>query len=58
MLREVAQHLNWMLLNGARDRLGVLFGTYNALSLTTPHMLIGLVVVLALWVLAGLEVRA
>jgi hypothetical protein len=38
--------------------LGVLFWTYNALNLIQLHMLIGLVVVLALWVLAGLGLRA
>ena len=38
--------------------LGVLFWTYNALNLIPLHMLIGLVVVLALWVLAGLGLRA
>ena len=40
------------------DRARVLFWTYNALNLTPLHMLIGLVVVLALLVLAGLELRA
>ena len=38
--------------------LGVLFWTYNALNLIPLHMLIGLVFVLALWVLAGLGLRA
>jgi hypothetical protein len=37
--------------------LGVLFWTYNALNLIPLHMLIGLVMVLALWVLAGLGLR-
>jgi hypothetical protein len=38
--------------------LGVLFWTYNALNLIPLHMLVGLVVVLAPWVLAGLGLRA
>jgi hypothetical protein len=37
--------------------LGVLFWTYNVLNLIPLHMLIGLVVVLALWALAGLGLR-
>lgn len=38
--------------------LGVLFWTGNAFDLIPVHMLIGLAIVLALWVLAGLGVRA
>jgi hypothetical protein len=38
--------------------LGVLFWTYNALNLIPLHMLIGLMIVLALWVLVGLGLRA
>ena len=38
--------------------LGLLFWTYNAMNLIPLHMLIGLVIVLALWVLAGLGIRA
>ena len=38
--------------------LGVLFWTYNALNLIPLHMLIGLVMVLTLWVLAGLGLGA
>ena len=38
--------------------LGVLFWTGNAFGLIPLHMLVGLVIVLALWVLAGLGVRA
>lgn len=37
---------------------GVLFWTYNSLNLIPLHMLIGLVFVLALWVLAGVGLRA
>lgn len=38
--------------------LGGLFWTGNALVLTPVHMLVGLALVLALWVLAGLAARA
>jgi hypothetical protein len=38
--------------------LGVLFWTDNARSLVPVHMLVGLVLVLALWTLAGLAARA
>lgn len=38
--------------------LGLLFWTYNALNLIQLHMFIGLLIVLALWVLAGLGIRA
>jgi hypothetical protein len=38
--------------------LGVLFWTGNAFDLIPMHMLVGLVIVLAMWVLAGLGVRA
>jgi hypothetical protein len=38
--------------------LGLLFWTYNALNLIQLHMLIGLLIVLALWALAGLGTRA
>src|SRR5690348_6216321 len=38
--------------------LGVLFWTGSALSLIPLHMLLGLVLVLALWVLAGVAARA
>ncbi|MGN6359492.1 MAG: hypothetical protein ACTHMJ_07850 [Thermomicrobiales bacterium] len=38
--------------------LGLLFWTENALSLVPIHMLLGLVLVLSLWTLAGLAARA
>jgi hypothetical protein len=38
--------------------LGLLFWTGNARSLLAVHMLVGIVLVLALWVLAGLAARA
>src|ERR671937_3178305 len=38
--------------------LGALFWTYNALNLIPLHMLIGLLLVLALWVLAGVGARS
>jgi Dicarboxylate carrier protein MatC N-terminus len=38
--------------------LGVLFWTSNAFNLIPVHMLIGLLIVLALWILAGLAMRA
>ena len=38
--------------------LGLLFWTFNAMNLIPLHMLIGLLIVLALWVLAALGVRA
>ena len=38
--------------------LGLLFWTGNALALIPVHMLLGIVLVLLLWVLAGLAARA
>ena len=38
--------------------LGLLFWTSNAFNLVPVHMLIGLVIVLALWTLSGLAARA
>jgi len=38
--------------------LGILFWTGNALTLIPVHMLVGLVLVLALWTLAGLAAAA
>jgi hypothetical protein len=38
--------------------LGILFWTGRALSLVSLHMLLGLVLVVALWVLAGVAARA
>jgi hypothetical protein len=38
--------------------LGLLFWSYNALNLVPVHMLLGVVVVLAVWVLAGIAARA
>ena len=38
--------------------LGLLFWTSNAFSLISVHMLIGLIIVLALWTLAGLGMRS
>jgi hypothetical protein len=38
--------------------LGALFWTYNALNLIPMHMLVGLVLVLSLWVLAGIAARS
>jgi hypothetical protein len=38
--------------------LGALFWTNNSLSLIPLHMLLGIILVLALWILAGLGLRA
>jgi hypothetical protein len=38
--------------------LGLAFWTNNGLSLVPVHMLVGLILVIALWVLAGLAARA
>ncbi|MBX6332057.1 MAG: hypothetical protein IRY91_09440, partial [Gemmatimonadaceae bacterium] len=59
-MRNTASIARWLvrLCGIALIILGILFWAGRALSLVPLHMLLGLVLVLALWVLAGIGGRA